>query len=193
MLRMVLSAAALVVALVSVAGSPAIALEPAASWKIDQAKSKLGFSGTQTGKAFDGEFRKFDAAIKFDPDNLEGSSINVAVDTSSAVTGDRQRDSALPGSDWFASKAFPEARFTATRITATSEGSYLAEGELTIRDVTRPLSLPFTLVIEGDRAVASGEVSLMRDEFGVGRGEFETGQWVGLDVRVKVSITAQRQ
>lgn len=193
MSRNALRAAALCLALVAINPGAALAAERAAAWRIDPAKSRLGFSGTQTGKPFDGAFQRFEADINFDPENLEGSSITVTIDTSSAVTGDRQRDSALPGSDWFASKTFPKARFEATRISAKPDGSFIADGELTIRDVTRQLALPFTVEITGDQAVAKGEVSLMRSEFGVGRGEFETGQWVGLEVSVTVSITAQQQ
>ncbi len=193
MLRIALMAAALCLAPSVLGCGDGLAAEPAAAWRIDQTKSTLGFSGTQTGKSFDGAFKRFEADIRFDPANLEGSSIDVTVDTASAVTGDRQRDSALPGADWFASKTFPEARFVANRITKGSDGSFVAEGELTIRDVKRPLSLPFTVDINGNNAIANGEVSLMRNDFGVGRGEFETGQWVGLDVRVTISITAERQ
>ncbi len=193
MLRIALTAAALCLAPMILGCSDALAAEPAAVWRVDQAKSTLGFSGTQTGKSFDGVFKRFEAEIRFEPANLEGSSIDVTVDTASAVTGDRQRDSALPGADWFASKTFPEARFVANRITKASDGSFLAEGDLTIRDVKRPLALPFTVEINGNDAIASGEVSLMRSDFGVGRGEFETGQWVGLDVRVTISIAAERQ
>ena len=77
----------------------------AANWKLDSGKSKLGFSGTQTGTKFQGAFTRYNAAIEFDPDHLDTSHIAVSVDLASATTNDKQRDAALPGKDWFDCRA----------------------------------------------------------------------------------------
>jgi polyisoprenoid-binding protein YceI len=168
------------------------AAEKGPRWQVDYKKSRLGFSGTQTGKPFEGQFRKYDAKIVFDPANLATSSIDVTVDMSSAATGDKQRDAALPGSDWFKSKEFPSARFLARRIEKKPDGGYLAYGELDMRGVKKALLLPFTLKIAGDMATAKGEASLVRSDWGVGQGEFADGTWVALEVKVFVDITATR-
>lgn len=161
-------------------------------WVVDKAKSRLEFSGTQTGKEFSGAFSDFDASIVFDPADLSAASIDVVVDTSSAKTGDRQRDAALPTPDWFSAKTFPEATFSASEIIATGDSAFEARGRLKIRDATRDFALPFTLAITGDKAVADGAATLLRTDFGVGQGEFATGQWVGLDVKVSFHIEANR-
>ena len=137
-------------------------------------------------------FEKYDAKIVLDPDNPADAQIDVTVDMSSAKTGDKQKDSALPGSDWFKAKEFPTARYVATTVGKQADGSYVAEGDLTIRGVTKPLALPFALTIDGDTATAKGEASLVRSDFGVGEGEFADGTWVGLDVKVTVDIVATR-
>jgi polyisoprenoid-binding protein YceI len=173
----------------SAAGSAA---EQGARWSVNYAESRLGFSATQTGKSFDGEFEKFDASIAFDPANLAASSIDVTIDMTSAKTGDRQRDAALPGSDWFKAKDFPTARFTSTNVEQTGEGAYVAHGRLTIRDATRDLDLPFTLAIDGDEATSTGAIVLTRTDYGVGQGEFASDEWVGFEVKVTVDITATR-
>lgn len=165
---------------------------PAIDWTVDMAKSRLGFGASQTGKPFDGHFENYDAKIVFDPADLSKTLIDVTIDMASAKTGDRQRDQALPGSDWFKTKEFPTARFAATNVEETGEGRYVAHGSLTIRDATRPIDLPFSLEINGDRAHAQGEVTLMRVDFGVGQGEFATDEWVGLDVKVTVDVVATR-
>lgn len=165
---------------------------PATAWSMDPEKSTLGFSGTQTGNAFSGTFGRFSADILFDPDNLAGSSIAVTVATDSAATGDRQRDRAIPGGDWFAASQFPEAVFRSQTIRALDDGTFEADGALTVRDVSQPLTLPFSVTIAGDSAVADGTVTLNRRDFGVGRGEFETGKWVGLEVPVTFHIEATR-
>lgn len=161
-------------------------------WIVDKSASRLEFTATQTGKAFTGEFEKFDASIDFDPDNLEETSISVVVETGSARTGDRQRDDALPTGDWFAVKAFPEATFVSDDVVSAGDGRYEAHGALTIRETSRPLVLPFTLSIDGDRAVADGDTTLVRTDFGVGQGEFASDEWVGFDVSVAFHIEATR-
>lgn len=184
-------------AAVSLAGCGAKSVEAAEAaspggWIVDRANSRLEFSGTQTGDAFTGAFAAFDAAIVLDPADLSAASIMVVVDISSAKTGDRQRDAALPTADWFSAKAFPKATFAASEIVAVGDGAYEARGKLTIREATRDLALPFTLAIDGDKAVADGAATLVRTDFGVGQGEFATGQWVGLDVKVSFHIEASR-
>ncbi len=162
------------------------------AWTVDMAKSKLGFSASQTGKAFDGRFEKFDAKILFNPADLSTTSIDVTIDMTSAKTGDKQRDQALPASDWFKTKEFPTAKFVSTNVEESGEGRYIAHGSLTIRDRTNPIDLPFSLHLSSDEAHAQGEVTLMRVDFGVGQGEFATDEWVGLEVKVSVDIAATR-
>jgi polyisoprenoid-binding protein YceI len=164
----------------------------AASWKLDPAKSRLGFSGTQTGTKFEGKFTRYGADIVFDPDHLDTSRITVTVDLASAATGDTQRDTALPGKDWFDIAQFPQAKFDTTVIRKESANAYEAVGNLTLHGVTKPLTLPFTLQIDGTTAHAVGHVNLVRSAFGIGQGPWATGQWVALDVVVDLDIVATR-
>ena len=128
----------------------------AAIWKVDTSRSTLKFSGTQTGSVFQGAFNRFTAAIDFDPDHLERSSIRVTIDLASAGTGDPQRDTALPGKDWFSIAQFPQATFEATTIRAEGPDQYQAIGQLTLRGASKPLILPFRLEITGTSAHATG-------------------------------------
>ncbi len=171
----------------------ASAAEPSTpfNWTVDKAKSRIEFTGSQTGKDFTGSFADYEAAIRLDPADLSSAHIKVTIDMASAETGDRQRDDALPSSDWFSVKDFPTAVFDATEIRAVGAG-YEALGKLTIRGVSKDLILPFSLAIAGDRAKAEGAVSLLRTDFGVGQGDFSTGEWVGLDVKVAIHIEAAR-
>jgi len=160
-------------------------------WTVDKAKSRIAFTGSQTGTDFTGAFTDYEAAITLDPTDLSSAYIKVTIDMASAKTGDRQRDDALPSSDWFSVKDYPSAVFEAADIRAAGAG-YAAHGKLTIRGVSKDLTLPFSLTISGDRASADGEVSLLRTDFGVGQGDFSTGEWVGLDVKVAIHIEAAR-
>lgn len=160
-------------------------------WQVDSSKSRLGFSGTQSGMTFQGQFQKFSASIGFDPANLGSSRIAVDIDIASATTGDVQRDAALPGKDWFDSTAFPNATFESVSISKIGDG-YEAAGTLTIRGVRHPLTLPFSLSIDGDVAKAHGRAALSRTLFGIGQGSWSTGDVVGTDVTVDIDITATR-
>ncbi len=162
----------------------------AANWTLDPAQSTLGFSGTQAGEAFKGKFTRFIADIAFDPDHLETSHIHVTVDVASAVTGDPQKDTALPEKDWFAARDFPKAQFESNTIRRTAPGAYEAVGDLTLRGVSHSLTLPFTLEIDGAKARAKGHVPLIRTDYGVGQGDWASGQWVALEVDVTIDVTA---
>lgn len=163
------------------------------AWIVDKDASRIEFSGTQTGKPFTGAFEAFNAVILFDPADLSASRIEATIDTGSAKTGDRQRDAALPGAEWFSSAAFPEARFVSTAVKSIGNGAYEAAGKLSVRGVERDVTLPLTIEIAEGRATADGEVTLNRADFGVGQGEeFLTDKWVGYNVTVSIHIEATR-
>lgn len=191
-LALLVSSAALSPTLAAPPASPA---KPAATalkpWKVDLSTSRLTFKGKQTGRPFEGRFQKFAPTILFDPANLGASSIVVVVDMTSAKTGDAQRDAALPTADWFETKKFPTAKFVSTKIVAKDSG-YEASGNLTIRDVTVPVTLPFAVNFTGDYATARGTTTLQRQAFGVGRGEFANDKWVGFDVAVSFVVNAEK-
>lgn len=162
----------------------------AADWTLASGNGTLGFSGTQTGKAFEGHFGKYDGTISFDPAHPESGHAKITIDMSSAATGDSQRDGALPGHDWFDIKAFPLAVFEVNDFKSKGGNAYDAEGTLTIKGVSKPVTLPLTIDISGSTAHAKGRLQLVRSTFNVGIGPWTTGQWVALEVGVDVDVTA---
>jgi polyisoprenoid-binding protein YceI len=165
---------------------------PAPNWTVDAANSKLGFRGAFNGDAFNGVFHRWSAQIAFDPKNLAGSKAVVSVDVASAATGDADRDQAMPGADWFSAKTQPRASFVTTAFKDLGGGKYQAIGDLTIRGVKKPVVLPFTLAISGDTARMNGAVAVNRTAFGIGQGQWKTGDVVATEVTVSVALTAHR-
>ncbi len=161
-------------------------------WEVDPTTSRLSFTGSQQGAKFTGQFEKFDAAIQLNPDDLSTASISVSIDMSSAKTGSSDRDSSLPTKDWFAVKTYPTAQFQSTDIRQLDDGSFVAEGALTIKDVTQNINLPFTLNIEGTSAIAEGAIILDRSSFGVGEGDYASDAWIDFKVDVAFMINATR-
>ncbi|MFN3857184.1 MAG: YceI family protein [Caulobacter sp.] len=179
------------VALLLLAATPAAAA-PAQAWSVDAAGSRIGFSSTFGGEAFSGAFRRWDAQIRFDPANLAGSSAVVTIDMTSAATGDADRDGALPTAAWFSAKAHPRAVFRATGFKALGGNRYEATGTLTLRGVTRPLTLPFSLVITGDQAKMDARISLSRLAYGVGQDEWKATNVIPDAVSVTISVKARK-
>lgn len=163
----------------------------AKDWQVDYAHSKLGFIGDQNGAKFEGAFKKFDAQISFDPEHPDTGKISVTVDLASATTGDDERDSYLPQDAWFHVAAFPTAQFTASKFRKTGANAYEADGALTLKGVTKNLTLPFTLTQEGDHWRAQGRVTLMRTDFAVGQGSFANENYVKHAVDVVVDLAAK--
>lgn len=198
----VLFSAALLLGACSNAASDPVAPAPAeatsavqaqGNWIMDKDQSRIAFEGVQKGKAFTGEFGAFDASINFNPNDLAASSVTVTIDVSSIDAGNSERNESLPSKDWFHVKAFPAAIFTANEFSDQGEGNYIAKGTLTIRDQSRPVTLPFTLNIDGERAVMSSEsFTLDRTDYGVGQGTWGTDEWVDTQVKVNVSVVATR-
>ena len=165
----------------------------AAQWTVVPEASTLTVEGTQTGASFTGRFETFTANIDFDRDDPAVGTIRVQVDTGSFASGASDRDDMAVGEDWFAVDLFPQAQFVSDDIVEVEDGSYVANGDLTIRNVSLPVALPFRLEVDGSQAVAEGELTLDRLDFGVGQGDWENDSVVGTDVTVRFHIEADRQ
>lgn len=181
--------AAGVCAVMLTAGQPAQAAD---QWNVVGDKSAVEFTGTQLGAEFTGEFEAFTANITFSPDDLAGSSVDVLIDIASANTQNADRDSQIAAPDWFDAAQWPTAKFVTKSFTETSAGKYEAVADLTIRDVTHEVVLPFDLVITGGTAEAVGSVTIKRTDFGVGQGQWTDTSQVGDDVTIKVTINATK-
>lgn len=170
------------------------------AWTVDQGKSHISFVGRQMNAPSKGEFKKFTAKIRFDPADLAGSAVEVTIDTESASTGNTNIDAELRRPNWFAVAKFPTARFVATSIRSKGGNAYAAAGKLTIRDVTRDVVMPFTLIIGDDPAAADrllararGTLTIRRLHFGIGQNEWKDTSVVADKVVIRFDLTARRK
>ena len=174
-----------------VGASPARSAD-APAWKLDPDKSHIRFTGTQMRVPSKGEFKKFKADIRFDPENLAGSKVVVTVETASARTGNGKIDKELRRELWFQVDKYPTATFTVSKFVAKGDGSYDAVAQLKIRDQTKEVTLPFKLEVSGNRAKASGTLMMKRLDFGVGRDEWKDTSIVADEVTVTIEVEAIR-
>jgi polyisoprenoid-binding protein YceI len=180
----------LIVCLLTAIATPAFA---APAWVLDGAKSSLGFDSSLGGVKFSGGFRRWDAAIAFDPKDLAGSKASVVVDLASAGSGQKERDEALPTSDWFATAKFPRATFATSSIMKAGQDRYLARGVLTMKGVSKPVSLPFALTLDHGVAAMTGSVAIDRTLWGVGLGQFAGDDLIPHVVTLRIRIVARRK
>jgi polyisoprenoid-binding protein YceI len=112
------------------------------SWNLDTVHSGINFTVRHmvVSKVRD-RFAKFSGNVALDEGDLTRSAVEATIDASSIDTGTAQRDDHLRSADFFDVERFPEIRFRSTRIEKLGGDRYRLTGELTIRDVTRPIAL----------------------------------------------------
>jgi cytochrome b561/polyisoprenoid-binding protein YceI len=172
--------------------SEAAAAAKASPWKLEKG-GHLGFTAQYSGEAIKGSFSRWDASIVFDPEDLPGSSIRATIDLASVDSGDSQRDDMLRSDSFFSVGAHPTATFASTSIREAGEGRYVAAGTLSLHGERKPLSLRFSLRIDGDRATATGNATLQRLSFGIGQAEWSATDQLQDGVGVDFALKAVRR
>lgn len=160
------------------------------AWDIDYSTSFIRFIGDQAGAAFVGEWQTFDAKLHFSTDALADSNFDVTIHTADVETEDDDRDATLAEPEWFDVSHFPEAYYRAALFREDGSSGFVATGHVTIKGITTPVNLKFTVEEIGNQRVLIGTTNLQRLELGIGTGEWEDTAWVSNDVIVNVHIEA---
>jgi polyisoprenoid-binding protein YceI len=161
----------------------------ATSFSADPAQSRLEFNFVQAGARNSGQFKEF--TVRFDAHTQSGGgSLEVIIDTRSLDTQDADRDAMLRSGYFFESDFHPYARFKSVQIVATGNGSYEANGRLTIRETTRDITLPFTMdtASETQGPRLHGSLTVRRLDYGVGQGDWRATTWIRNDVNVSFDV-----
>ena len=187
------------------AGLTVAATVPALDWNVDNSHSEVSFSVRHFFTPISGRFDDYQATISFDPANPGASSIGAVIQVASVDTDNTDRDGHLRTPDFFDAETYPEIRFQSTAFRQTGENEYVATGDLTIKDVTRQVELPVTLLgvsevpAQMDEAwgfsqVASfeAELTIDRRDFGVGTGSWGETAVIGGDVTISLKVEANR-
>jgi polyisoprenoid-binding protein YceI len=117
-----------------------VSLPPAGKYELDPTHTEIGFVARHMLTKVRGRFTEFDGTIEV-AEVPEDSSVNVEVKTASVQTNTQQRDDHLRSADFFESEDYPVMTFRSTGWRHTGGSSFELDGELTIRDVTKPLTL----------------------------------------------------
>jgi polyisoprenoid-binding protein YceI len=143
----------------------------AGTWTIDASHSEVGFTVRHLMSKVRGQFRTFEGTLTVADNPLE-SSVTASIDLSSVDTRNEQRDDHLRSSDFFSVENSSTMTFESTEI-SDRDGELVARGNLTIKDVTKPIDLTLDYLgvgtdpWGGSRVGFEGSTSLSRKEWGV--------------------------
>ncbi len=144
------------------------------TWTLDKAHSEINFKAkhlmitTVTGK-----FTEYDAQVDAAGDDFTAAKIRFTAKTASVDTGMAQRDEHLRSDDFFNSETYSDLVFVSNEMTKTGENTYKLSGDMTIRDVTKPITLNVELagLVQDPwgqtKAAFSFEGKLNRKDFGL--------------------------
>lgn len=170
----------------------------AQKWVADPAASTVDFSFTQYGQTVNGSFKDWSADIRFDPQDLEHSKVQVKIDVASIETGSSDRDEQARSESWFDAAAYPAAEFKSESFEKQDANHFVVHGDLSLRGVKMPLSFPFAVTFSEKgpgvkTAEMDGTLTLDRLAFGIGQGEWKSTEAIGGAVDVHVRVSAQAE
>ena len=149
--------------------------------------SHIGYSTPHIG------FRNFDANLTLDSENPQNSEIEVVIDTTSIDSRVDEFNGHLRGSNFFDTDNYPQATFKSTSIEGTGEDTFNVTGDLTIKDVTKSVTLEATLnkaAMHPMRKIPavgfSAETTIMRSDFGLDRAVPAVGDEVTIYITVEM-------
>jgi len=115
------------------------------TYAIDPAHSRIGFVARHAMVTkVRGAFNEFEGTAHLDGDDVSRSTASVTIQAASIDTRQAQRDAHLRSNEFLAMDEYPVITFTSTAARRTGEQEFELDGDLTIRGVTRPVSIPFT-------------------------------------------------
>ncbi len=136
----------------------------------DAVHSEINFVAESRLLDAHGFWDKWDADITFDPAAWEKSSVKIVIDTKSINTRVAARDNHLRSNAFFAADSFPQITFVSTIVNKLSDTKVNITGDLTIRGVTKQVTVPGTLVFWDEKTRTGrmkGQFTIVRSDFGV--------------------------
>jgi polyisoprenoid-binding protein YceI len=147
----------------------------AQTWTLDKGHSKLGFTVIHLGiSEVDGNFKTYDAKITASKEDFSDAVFEVSADMNTITTGNDFRDGDLKKPGNFDTEKFPTMTFKSTGISKISDKKFKLTGDLTLKGVTKQVSLDLTIMgtttNRQNKKLVGVKVSgtIKRSEFGVG-------------------------
>ena len=183
-------------ALATLTALPAVA---ATTWTVDKAHSNVDFSVRHLMANVRGHFADYDGVIVMDADPAK-SSVEFTIQSKSIDTANEQRDTHLRSADFFEVEKYPAITFKSTAVKKTGDNAYEVTGPLTMRGVTKVVTLPVTFLGEAKdpwgnlKGGFSLSTVLNRKDFGINwnkaldQGGFILGDEVKVEINLEVGV-----
>lgn len=197
-MRRNLIAALALSALGTLATLPAQAAEV---YTIDPTHSEVSFQVRHLVTQVRGKFNDYQGTIALDPAKLENSQVEFRIKAASIDTALPDRDKHLRSEDFFFVEKYPEITFKSQQIKATGKDTYDVTGPLTLRGVTKTVTLPVTFLGKvrdpwgNDKAGFALETTINRKDYGiVWNAALDNGGVVlGDDVKIAINLETAQQ
>jgi polyisoprenoid-binding protein YceI len=183
--------------------NPAIATTPT-TWDIDTVHSSVGFTVRHLViSKVHGRFSRWNGTLVLDEARPEDSHVDVRIEAASIDTHEAKRDAHLCSPDFLDAAKFPELSFVSTHVEGAGQDHYRMTGNLTIRGVTRPVTLEVEMLGRGkdpwggERTGFSAKASMNRVEFGLvwnqalEAGGVVVGEKVDIDIEIEAVLRAE--
>jgi len=187
------------VAALAVPGTPALA-EPQ-EYQFDKGHTQIRISWNHLGLSEQSAlFREYEGTVTFDQEDVSNSAVEVTIDPASVDSGVPDFDAHLKSSDFFHVEEHPEVTFETTEVVQTGPNTGRMTGDLTIKGITKPVTLDVTLNFAGDHPLAqfsdkyagrqaagfkaAGRV--LRSEFDLGRNAPLVSDWVDIEINTEL-------
>ena len=167
----------------------------AGTWQIDPSHSEVGFTVRHLMSKVRGKFEEFEGQLVTDESGA-GSVANAKIQLSSVNTGTEDRDNHLRSSDFFSVDETPVMTFQSTGVRDKGD-SFVAQGDLTIRGVTKPVELDVEVLGEGPdpwggkRIGLEATTEISRKEFGIDFNIPVSGDKVMIGDKVTIHLTVE--
>ena len=182
------------IAAIAISAALASTAFAAEEYKIDPNHSSANFSVRHAGvSTVHGRFSKVTGAITFDEANPANDKVVAVIEAGSITTDNSQRDNHLKSPDFFDVQKYPEIKFESTKVEKRGD-QWVAIGNLTIKDVTKQVELPFEMnkATTGPKQVmgVNAETKVNRMDYHVNWNKVPG--MVGEDVKIEVNVEASK-
>ncbi len=179
------AAAALILSII-----PAIAT--AASWQVDINASQVNFDYVKDGASTSGSFAEFSGTGQLDPAKPGAAELTIKIDTRSIDLNDRLASIYATSAEWFDSKNHRFITYRLTKLSPRSDGRFDAQGMLSVRGETKPVTSVIALDLDGPIASATGTIKLDRSDYLLGFGPSMALVDIGPEVAVRFNLRARQ-
>ena len=160
---------------------------------VNRAASQISFTFQQFGQRVYGTFGEFEGTLAFDTQHPEVAHALLTIQLASIDAGSADANDQLQRPSWFDTATYPQGVYQSSGATALGDNHFKINGNLTLKGITRPVTVDVVLKELGGIGVFDGEFILKRADFKIGEGEWAGNSVVSNDIHIKFKMVAPQR